>query len=444
MSAKSKWAHAHAEAAELAAEVRREPLDQTARVASLEKRRRKQDEPARRAYANQALALRFFVQFCGYAPSVKETLNTAIEAAAGLDHPITRLDWEMGLYLRGGTEQEAARIRALPAHHTEKRTLAKAWTRAFEEYEAEEKRTGIVALRRIPGSKDFKTGQKRASQIHALCAQDIAEIATAAHKVQGKRFERFARAAQAHVELLRDNPARRPVEAGEKQEKPKRIEQPETSALAVVRFLNKLEKMTDALILNLPLEMQAEVRQHAEALLRQKLAAELDPDETPDRDPEALPEADPVDLLSSKERSTNSAEITPVENIQNVRTEDTKPAKNAGSDDGLVYNLYTNVPHTCPSPAVEPELIEERVFIMCEAGDVSETEAAQIARRDLCETCNEAANSNPVAEILHIGPPERTKSVLHDVAQNGGHLAAHPSTSLRDQSSSSDGARESI
>jgi hypothetical protein len=28
---------------------------------------------------------------------------------------------------------------------------------------------------------------------------------------------------------------------------------------------------------------------------------------------------------------------------------------------------------------------------MCEAGDVSETEAAQIARRDLCEVCAEAA-----------------------------------------------------
>jgi hypothetical protein len=56
-------------------------------------------------------------------------------------------------------------------------------------------------------------------------------------------------------------------------------------------------------------------------------------------------------------------------------------------------NSYGSRPfsHTCPSPDVDPELITERVYIMCEAGDVSETEAAQIARRDLCEVCNEAA-----------------------------------------------------
>jgi len=43
--------------------------------------------------------------------------------------------------------------------------------------------------------------------------------------------------------------------------------------------------------------------------------------------------------------------------------------------------------HTCPSPPVEPEQLDERIFIMCEGGDVSEAEAAEIARRDLCEAC---------------------------------------------------------
>jgi hypothetical protein len=44
-------------------------------------------------------------------------------------------------------------------------------------------------------------------------------------------------------------------------------------------------------------------------------------------------------------------------------------------------------------------LIAERVYIMCEAGDVSETEAAQTARRDLCEVCTEAAK---IARRAHV------------------------------------------
>jgi hypothetical protein len=47
--------------------------------------------------------------------------------------------------------------------------------------------------------------------------------------------------------------------------------------------------------------------------------------------------------------------------------------------------------HTCPSPDVDPDLITERVAVMCEGSDVSETEAAGVARRELCETCNEVA-----------------------------------------------------
>jgi hypothetical protein len=62
-----------------------------------------------------------------------------------------------------------------------------------------------------------------------------------------------------------------------------------------------------------------------------------------------------------------------------------------GEFEDWAARMHSYVPHTCPSPDVDPELITERVYIMCEAGDVSETEAAQIARRDLCEVCAEAA-----------------------------------------------------
>jgi hypothetical protein len=444
MSAQSKWAHSAHEVAELAAEVRREPLDQTARVASLEKRRRKQDEPARRAYANQSLALRLFVQFVGYDQSVADVLRAAIEAAAGLDHAITRVDWEMGCYLRGASPDEMARLRQLPARHKDKRTLAMAWTRAYAEYETEEKRTGIVALRRIPGSKDFKTGQQRASQIHALCSQDIAEIAAAAMKIHGKRFERFARAAAAHVEILRDTPARRAHTKEETEPKPTRIRQADTPALLMVRAISKVEKLADELKRELPPEMRQEARAHLIAAL-----AALDDEAEGIQDGETA--ADPVDLDLRINRSTKSPETAPAAKVECTDTEITEPAKNAGADDGVVYNLYTQPPaktappatyetyrksltffldermragasldgavaqfeheigdfdgwldrvnsygsrpfsHTCPSPDVDPELITERVYIMCEAGDVSETEAAQIARRDLCEVCAEAA-----------------------------------------------------
>jgi len=444
MSANKKWAHVHAEAAELAAEVRREPQDKAARVASLEKRRRKQDEPARRAYANQSLALRLFVQFVGYNPEIKDTLNAAIEASAGLDHAITRQDWEMGCYLRGVSREEMERLRALPARHTEKSTLAKAWKRAFDDYQVEEKRTGIVALRRIPGSMDLKTGQKRASQIHAPCAQDIAEIAAAAMKVQGKRFERFAQAAAAHVAILRDDPARRAHTKDEADEiKPKRLQQPDTPALLMVRAVSKVEKLAEGLRRDLPPEMRAEARAHLIAAL-----ATLDDEAEGVQDDEQV--AVPVHPDLKNKKVDKTAETDLPADRKSADTENAKASKNAGSD-GVVLDKLSNTPpqktappatyetyqksikfalseklragvpfhvaaaeveeeigdeadwvgrmeaydrhvyHACPSPDVEPDLIAERVYIMCEAGDVSETEAAQIARRELCEVCAEAA-----------------------------------------------------
>lgn len=445
MSAQSKWAHVGHEVAELAAEVRKQPLDKAARVASLEKRRRKQDEPARRAYANQSLALRFFIQFVGYSPEVKDTLNAAIEATAGLDHAITRADWEMGCYMRGASHEEMQRLRALPARHTDKRTLAAAWTRAYAEYEAEEKRTGIVALRRIPGSKDFKTGQRKASQIHALCAQDIAEIAAAAMKVHGKRFERFAKAAAAHVAILRDDETRRAHTKEDAEPKPKRIRQPDTPALMMVRAVSKVEKLAEALRRDLPPEMRAEAREHLIAAL-----AALDEAEGT-QDGEQV--AAPVDPDLNTKRSTKLDEAEPPADRKSAKSADiglTGASKNAGSEDEPLYNLCSGSPskppppatyetyrkaltffldekqragmtlddavaafedeigdeeawtarmnsysrpfsHTCPSPDVDPDLIAERVAVMCEGSDVSETEAAGIARRELCETCNEVA-----------------------------------------------------
>jgi hypothetical protein len=447
MSASKKWAHVAREAAELAAEVRREPLDQTARVASLEKRRRKQDEPARRAYANQSLALRLFVQFVGYDQSVADVLRAAIEAAAGLDHAITHVDWEMGCYLRGASPDEMARLRQLPARHKDKLALAKAWTRAFAEYEAEEKRTGIVALRRIPGSKDFKTGQQRASQIHALCSQDIAEIAAAATKISGKRFERFARAAAAHVEILRDTPARRAHTKEETEPKPTRIRQADTPALLMVRAISKVEKLADELKRELPPEMRQEARAHLIAAL-----AALDDEAEGIQDTAEAPPCGAAVHLDLKNRKVDkTTEPDPPADCQSAYTENTEANKNAGAGGVVMDNLSTTPPqktappatyetyrkaltffldermragasldqavaqfeheigdfdgwldrvnsysrpfsHTCPSPDVDPELITERVYIMCEAGDISETEAAQIARRDLCEVCAEAAN----------------------------------------------------
>ena len=88
---------------ELAGEVRQEEDQAPQRAAGSERWRLKQDEPARRHHANGILALRCWIEVCGYdLERTYDVLSVAVAAAGGADFEVNRPDWMMGFYLRGG------------------------------------------------------------------------------------------------------------------------------------------------------------------------------------------------------------------------------------------------------------------------------------------------------------------------------------------------------
>jgi hypothetical protein len=383
-------------AVNLAVEVAKQ--DEAAGARGAEQWQRVQDEPLRQDKSRWALAFNCYVHACGFSASVKPVLLAALAATYGADRFVPCADWRAACYLRGDGS-DVGRLEKLPASHPEKRALAKAWRRAWDELDREQRITGYYAVRRKSGRREH--GKNKASELYAAFAQHMVEIDKLAKARRGRRLEKYTDAAR---ELIAKLPCEPAATESDKQTAhacpscaardcehvrnaaPRRTLPTEPTA----RYLAKVQKATVELLnsASTPEEKQA-VRVRAHQAIEQLFADETDPDPDPT-----------VGTLINKEGSTdeNSATAgTPAESVNFARSPLTEPAKNQCSNEFSVPKDGTlNLPagHTCPSPPVEPELIEERVYIMSEAGDISETEAAAIARRDLCETCRTRASDD--------------------------------------------------
>jgi hypothetical protein len=457
MSSK-KWAHVHAEAAELAAEVRQQPQTDN----DIEARRLQKDAAARSDLSDTAGALIAYCEACGYDPEVRPILLAVMHAANGAVDFERCPDWLMGYYLQGGggsRDDQLARLYKLPNDSTEKGTLKQAWRRARAFYVEEERRTGYVSLRRKGGGKDPDTHANKRSEIAALFLQHLVEIkkmlpAKCRDKNRpGNRAFRFKRAAQNYVremmecrpETKEESTRREGLESAERSARARRrarraaLRPPETPALCAVRFIEKvtanIDRLAGELLADVPEDIRAEAFEHIAAMLRQKQAGgeSVTPMiSTGDNEPEAERHFDaPAKTENSDFRAENGKApatdgdklypsrprtVAPPATYETYRKAltfflDERMRAGASLDQAVAQyeqeigdfdewldrmNSYGSraVSHTCPSPDVEPELIAERVFIMCEAGDLSETEAAKIARRDLCDVCRSQAEDS--------------------------------------------------
>jgi hypothetical protein len=462
MSAQSKWAHAYAEAAELAAEVRKQAQTNN----DIEARRLQKNAAARHDLSDTAGALIAYCEACGYAPEVRHVLFAVMHASNGSADFERCPDWLMGYFLRGGGDDDLARLYKLPNDSTEKNRLKAAWRRARGLYIEEQRRTGYVSLRRKGGGKDPHTHASKRSEIAAPFLQHLVEIkkmlpAKCRDKNRpGSRAFSFKRAAETYVhdkmnchpETEEERTQREGEESEARSERDRRragraaLRQPDTPALKVVRFIEKatekirqIEMLALDLLDDVPEEMRAEAYEHIAARFRQKQETDdangdFSESVTPmisvgDTEPEAerhfcvqaKTENSDIPLENGKVRLSDGDKLSlsrPCPTAPSATYEtyqaaidhalEEKQARGRTSEDARAevvaeigefddwlerVNSYSRgVSHTCPSPDVDPELITERVYIMCEAGDISETEAAQIARRDLCEVCAEAAN----------------------------------------------------
>lgn len=413
---KGTYARIHAHAAELGAEVRSEDLNGQRSVADIERWRRKKDEPLRRSHANGVLSLRLYVYECGYDSSVMDTLLTAISAAGGVDHAVKRPDWLMGLYLKGGTEEEAVRIGPLPSHSNEKRTLAKSWTRAFGFLQAEQERVGIVSVRRKHGER--RGGKNRTSTMHVLCAQDLAEIETAAGKIRAKRFERFALAAREHIKHIRRDATRfaMPTPKTAASPRPKKPEPTEavtqnqqaTDLVAEVCALAK-ERLLDVMEKGASAEQVNRLRNELHAKL-EEVFAESAHVETPSSETIAVLSTSYIQKSGVQNRETGDAAAASnvaqfgTGNSENAQQNDTfdvplvyksvhqsdpettsdSPARAvADFDAGCVQVNEQSAYFPADMPDFDPDEIQERIAVLTEDYKISPVEAEQIAWREL-------------------------------------------------------------
>jgi hypothetical protein len=395
-SIKDRAARATHRAVNLAVEVSKQ--DEAARARGAEHWRRLEDEPLRQDKSRWALAFNCYVHACGYSASVKPVLLAALAATYGADRFVLCADWRAACYLFGDGS-DIARLEKLPASHPEKRALAKAWRRAWDDLDREQRITGYHAVKRKSGRREH--GKNKASELYAAFSQHLVEIDKLAKARRGRRLEKYTDAARELIATLPCEPA--PTESDNQTDHacpscgardcehvrnnggaPRETLPTEPTA----RYLAKVQKATVELLnsASTPEEKQA-VRLRAHQAIEQLFADEPDPEPT-------------AETLINKEGCTDefsAAPSLPSESVNSAHAPLTKPANNQCSNEFSVpKNGTLNLPvgHTCPSPDVEPDLIAERVFIMCEAGDVAETEAARIARRDLCEFCRTQAEDS--------------------------------------------------
>jgi len=247
MSTKPDYSYLHRRVGDLAAEINREKETEPARARKLQQWERTADDTARKAKSDTAAALAAYVRVCGYSPESERLMLFVMAATRGEDGLTCAPDWMMGAYLDNLDAAEMEALRPLPTKDREKRSLAQKWKRAWDGFNLEQKRARIVAIKRLPGSMNQKTGKGRASEIYALFVQDLVEIEREARGMRGvRRYERFDRAAQIVVERKRGERPHPPEFKPDARRT--RLRAPETTATRLNRCLHSVREKIAELI----------------------------------------------------------------------------------------------------------------------------------------------------------------------------------------------------
>jgi hypothetical protein len=231
---------------ELSAKVRNEDASSIERKRRFEAWEREADRHLREMKSDTAESLTAYARACGFSAESERLMLFVMAHTRGADRLTNAPDWMMGLRLAGGTTEDLARIESLRGNATEKRTLAQRWKRAWLAFDAEQERAGFDSIKRQPGTKDFRTGKKHASRLHALFVQHLVEmerIAKSTYKV--KRFERFDRAARDVVKAARCEHPRQPEIPREPRKS--RINPAPDVATLQMRALRKIGELVDEL-----------------------------------------------------------------------------------------------------------------------------------------------------------------------------------------------------
>ncbi len=251
MSTRLDHSYLHRAVSELGVKIRKEDELEPARLRSIEQWKRTADADARKAKSDTAAALTAYVRACDFSPESERLMILVMAATRGEDRLTCAPDWMMGAYLKGLDATEVEALRLLPTRDREKRNLAQNWKRAWDGFDLEQKRIGIIAIKRLPGRMDQKTGKGRASELYALFVQDLVEIEREAKTMRGgKRYERFDRAARVIAEQERSKRPHPPdIEAEPRRT---RLRAPETRATRLNRCVHAVhEKIAELVKLEL-------------------------------------------------------------------------------------------------------------------------------------------------------------------------------------------------
>ncbi|HEX7318664.1 MAG TPA: hypothetical protein VF297_32445 [Pyrinomonadaceae bacterium] len=350
---------------ERAVELRREDEEAPQRLASMERWRRKSDEPARVHHANGILALRCWIEACGYDMEKSyNVLSVSVAAAGGADFEVSRPDWMMGFYLRGGTPEEFARVAPLPGKGSEKRALAKAWTDAFAVFQAEQERVGVYSARRRHGER--RNGKNVSSKLHVYVAQDLAEIERSPERRGRKRFEGFAAAARAQLEIVRRDPERFVQRTPTSDPSPRPGVQEAAPPNRRAAFIAKLSKLTrDVLKAEIAAgateaeldELRAAAHSHLEELFA-----------------DALP---PSCCTTSLEKSstTNPTPSDPVSGKSARTLFSATPQILPENDEKIEFGVTKSVTPNVPQPLPDETEVREKIAMLVEAGELDEENA---------------------------------------------------------------------
>jgi hypothetical protein len=289
MAAHEAYAKAlRAEADQLAVDLRRE--DESAHARQSKAWQLKKDEPARQTKSRHEVCFNAYLVACGLpAEDVRDYLRAAMLATDGAQDFRSCADWKMGAFMAGYPAREIARLNALDYDDDEKLALAKRAQRAWLALDDSQRAAGLVLVDRKSGTQ--VRGQNKASELRTPFVQHLVEIDRLAADKRGmRRLERYALAAAEFLAGIERQS--RPSRAEEKRlndaalcpcgdvdcrhgvgGRGGRHGEPTDPGSRAVRFLGKLEELTDKTIKGeeLPYETRLEMFDTALGLLAQKL-----------------------------------------------------------------------------------------------------------------------------------------------------------------------------